>query len=215
MIFNKKISSFIFKTILAVLCSFFFMSPLCSNTVKGDEAEKSVSISSDRDNSFSPETELKRLNKLIEAGGKDPGIFYNRGWIYEYIGSMEKARLEYTRAIEMDNEYADAYYNRGIIHMKQERFEEAVRDFNETIKLAPSIDAYCNRGNSYLLLGKAKSALNDYNEALRIDSDDADLYYNRAVVYLLIGNKTDADRDLKKASDLGHEKARKYLGLEE
>jgi tetratricopeptide (TPR) repeat protein len=61
-------------------------------------------------------------------------------------------------------------------------------------------------------LGKKDLALEDYNAALQIDPDDADLYYNRAAIHNANGEDSKATLDLKKAAELGHNKARQVLG---
>ena len=161
---------------------------------------------------FDPEAELKRIDELLESGDRSAEIFYNRGWIYEYMDDLESAEEEYTRAVEVDREYVDAYYNRGLIYLKQKRYNQAVQDFKETVKLDPeSVDALCNLGNSYLHLGKTELALESYGNALSLAPDDPELYYNRAVIFLARGEKNKAIRDLKKAANLGYEPAIEYL----
>jgi len=163
-------------------------------------------------NPFDPKYELNKLNGLIAAGKESADVFYNRGWVYEYLGDLEEAKKEYTRAIEIDEGYIDAYYNRGLIYMSQKEYEQAVEDFSESIALDPVlVDAYCNRGNAYLHLGKTDQALDDYDLAIEIDPEDPELYYNRAIVYLAMGEKEKAMEDLEKAAGLGDDMAMEYL----
>ncbi len=159
------------------------------------------------------EMEMKRLNNLITMDKKNADAFYNRGWLYEIKGDLEKAEKDYTKAIGVNKRHKDAYYNRGLVFIKMKKYEQAIEDFTEAIKLKPrSVDAYCNRGNANFELGKKDLALEDYNAALQIDPDDADLYYNRAAIHLANGEESQATLDLKKAAELGHNKARQYLG---
>ncbi|MBW2609800.1 MAG: tetratricopeptide repeat protein [Deltaproteobacteria bacterium] len=163
---------------------------------------------------FNPEFELTRLNNLIKLDKENADAFYNRGWLYEYKGDLQKAEQDYTKAVEINKRHVDAYYNRGLVYIKMKKFEQAIKDFSEAIKLKPkSIDAYCNRGNSNLQLNKTDLALKDYDAALKIDPEDADVYYNRAVVYLAKGDEAKAKADFQKAAQSGHNKARKYLGM--
>jgi tetratricopeptide (TPR) repeat protein len=159
------------------------------------------------------EMEMKRLNILIEMDKKNANAFYNRGWLYEIKGDLEKAEKDYTKAIGVNKRHKDAYYNRGLVYIRMKKYEQAIEDFTEAIKLKPSsVDAYCNRGNANFELGKKDLALEDYNAALQIDPDDADLYYNRAAIHNANGEDSKATLDLKKAAELGHNKARQVLG---
>ncbi|MFC1866621.1 tetratricopeptide repeat protein [Thermodesulfobacteriota bacterium] len=178
-------------------------SPAAGQVVKKD-------LISDR--VFDPDSELKRLNKLIELGMKNADVFYNLGWAHEYKGDLQRAEKDYTRAIEIDKSHVDAYYNRGIIYIRTKRYEKAVTDFSTAIKLKPDlVDAFCNRGNAYFLLGKTALTIEDYNAALRIAPKDPDLYYNRAVIYIAKGERRQAMEDFETAAGLGHDLAREYL----
>jgi len=163
---------------------------------------------------FDPAFEMKRLNNLIEMDKGNADAFYNRGWLYEYKGELQKAEQDYTKAVEVNKRHVDAYYNRGLVYIKMKKFEQAIKDFSEAIKLKPkSVDVYCNRGNTNFKLNKMDLAMKDYDAALKIDPKDADVYYNRAVVYLAKGDNEKAKADFQKAAQEGHKQAMKYLGL--
>ena len=53
-------------------------------------------------------------------------------------------------AIELDSQYAIAYYNRGIAYYSLGQYELAIADYDEAIRLDPQYaEAYCNRGTAY------------------------------------------------------------------
>ena len=158
--------------------------------------------------------EMRKLNNLINLGSKDADAFYNRGWLYAHKEDLQMAEKDYTKAIEIHKQHAGAYYNRGLAYVKMKKYPQAVADFTQVIKLNPrALDAYCNRGNANFQLGKMDLALVDYDAALRIKPNDGDLYYNRAIVYLAKGQNSKADADFKKAANLGHSEAIRYLGM--
>lgn len=89
---------------------------------------------------------------------------------YEYEkGSCDKAVQNYTKAININPKYAEAYNNRGYTYMRIRNFENAIYDLNKAIELRPNyINALTNRGdiyNYYHKVDRAK-ALADYNTAL-------------------------------------------------
>jgi tetratricopeptide (TPR) repeat protein len=206
---NQMLSKNLFFCILFL--ALLLIPPTCEAIAESSQ-DQSMPGERTEKSSFDPESELKRLNDMIEKGIKNAVIFYNRGWIHEYKGDLDGAKEDYGRAIEIDGRYADAYYNRGLLYLRAEKYEEAVEDFSNTISLKPeSVDAYCNRGNAYFRLGKTDLALKDYDSALKLDPEDPDLYYNRALIYLQKGEKPKALANLQIAARSGHKLAKKYL----
>ena len=64
-------------------------------------------------------------------------------------------------------------------------FEEAMNDFNKTIKIDSNYtDAYNNRGYLYYLVGENGLALEDFNRAIKLDSNFAEAYLNRGANYI-------------------------------
>jgi tetratricopeptide (TPR) repeat protein len=158
------------------------------------------------------ENEMKRLNALINMPNPNVNALFNRAWLYESRGDLVRAEKDYSRVIEIDKQNKDAYYNRGIVNAKMQKHAEAARDFSEVIRLEPgAADAHCNRGNAYMRLGKADLAVKDYDSAIKAKPDDADLYFNRGLAHLSIGAKEKAVEDFKRASQMGHPGASKYL----
>jgi tetratricopeptide (TPR) repeat protein len=158
------------------------------------------------------EYEMKRLNALINLQNNNVDALFNRAWLYESRGDLAAAEKDYNRVIEIDKQNKDAYFNRGLVYTKMKKPTEAASDFSEVIKLVPGdADAYCNRGNAYMRLGKADLAVKDYDSAIKAKPNDADLYFNRGLAHLSLGAKAKALEDFKRASQMGHPNAGKYL----
>jgi len=60
-------------------------------------------------------------------------------------------------------------------------------------------------------LGRADLAVKDYDSAIKAKPNDADLYFNRGLAHLSMGAKAKAVEDFKRASQMGHPDANKYL----
>jgi tetratricopeptide (TPR) repeat protein len=76
------------------------------------------------------------------------------------------------------------YYNRGIVYHDQQKWDLAVADYTQTIRLNPNYaDAYYNRALVYYNQQKWDLALADYTQAIRLNPNDAQAYYNRGIVY--------------------------------
>jgi tetratricopeptide (TPR) repeat protein len=85
----------------------------------------------------------------------------------------------YTKAIELDPGYADAYYNRGNAYAGEGLYEEAIADYTRYIELDPMYaDAYYNRGQCYHWIGRDERALSDYNKACSLGHENGCNNYN-------------------------------------
>ena len=96
----------------------------------------------------------------------------------------DKAIADYTEAIRLKPDYADAHYNRGNAYYYLQQYDEAVADYSEVIRLKPDYaDAYYNRGDAYVGLQQYDKAVADYSEVIRLKPDYADTYNNRGNAY--------------------------------
>lgn len=94
-------------------------------------------------------------------------------------------------------ELAQALYRRGTGHAAKGDYTEAVRDFTQALKFAPSsTDALYNRGGAYTKLGQWNDALADFTALLKIAPNDPDTLYARAWVHAQRGNDKAAIADL-------------------
>ena len=82
---------------------------------------------------------------------------------------------------------AEWHFNQGNKLAEQGRYEQAIEDYDQAIRLNPEdADAYYNRGIVYYELGQLERAIEDYDEAIRLNPEYTKAYYNRGIVYRLI-----------------------------
>jgi serine/threonine protein kinase/tetratricopeptide (TPR) repeat protein len=92
----------------------------------------------------------------------------------------DKAITDYTEAIRLKPDYAEAYANRAGVYNYQGQYEKAIADLNEVIRLQPDLaDAYLARGYSYLNLRQYDASIADSAEAIRLNPNLAMAYNNR------------------------------------
>jgi tetratricopeptide (TPR) repeat protein len=117
---------------------------------------------------------------LTEEEGLTAVDFYNRGVEKLDAGDLHSAASDFSSAIALDPEDADAYYNRAYIYHQLGNYEAAVADYASAIELKPEFaDAYGNRCYALFLLGKYESAIADCTEAIKLDDTNPSFYISR------------------------------------
>ena len=114
--------------------------------------------------------------------------FYKRGIIKDSLRDYKGAIVDYTKAIEIDGKYVDAYYKRGVarsafIPIDSSGFtildiQGAILDFTTVIEINP------NYKNTYYLRGRAKldltedyeGAILDFTKAIQLDPNKVIIY---------------------------------------
>ncbi len=117
-------------------------------------------------------------------------------------GDFITAESYWTQIIEQFPDNPAALSNRGNARVSQNKLEDAIRDYNKAVELAPSAtDPYLNRGAALEGLGKWKDAIADYNHLLELDPKDAMAYNNRGNAEAGLGQWESAILDYRKAAD--------------
>ncbi len=80
-------------------------------------------------------------------------------------------------AIEIDPNYATAYFNRGTTYGDLSDYQQAIRDYDKAIELNPNLaEAYTNRGDVHESRGNHQQALDDRKVAARLGFKPAQDY---------------------------------------
>lgn len=139
------------------------------------------------------EEEITRITAITaEEYSKRASVYFNRG-------NFSQAVSDFSRAIKIKPDLAQAFLNRGLSYLNQNMPDKAVADFNKAIELDPkSAEAYYIRGLSFANKGKAKEAISDYDKAIQLNPQYLQAYLNRGFVNLNTGNLEKAIVDLDK-----------------
>ncbi|MDX2049598.1 MAG: tetratricopeptide repeat protein, partial [Rickettsiaceae bacterium] len=105
--------------------------------------------------------------------------------------------LAYDEAIRLkpeDNEFcALAYCNKGVALEKLLRHEDAIKAYDEAIRLKQDYaDAYFNKGNALEKLSRHTDAISAFDEAIRLEPNDALAYNNKGIVLRNLSRYEDA-----------------------
>jgi tetratricopeptide (TPR) repeat protein len=124
---------------------------------------------------------------------------YGKGIERQAAGDIDGAIADYTRALELDPYYPDAFNNRANARMTKGDLSGAVADFTEAIRYRPESDeGYYNRGLAYLTQENYQAALADFSRSIEI-KPQAIAYNNRGTVYRALNKTKEAIADYTKA----------------
>jgi tetratricopeptide (TPR) repeat protein len=85
---------------------------------------------------------------------------------------LQGAIAIYKKINTIDPQYADGYYNTGLIYLDMDSVEQAYKNFDLAIKMAPTFaDAYYHRGLAAEMKGNAQQAIADYENVLNFDPE--------------------------------------------
>src|SRR5207244_13286348 len=116
----------------------------------------------------------------------------------------------YTRAIEIDPKFAQAFNNRGVAYLTQKNYAAAEADFTRSLELEPSDAAYNNRGSIYLSQQKIEEAISDFTAAIKTKGSPEG-YANRGTAYQQTHRNALALADYEVAIKLNPKFGRAYV----
>jgi tetratricopeptide (TPR) repeat protein len=141
---------------------------------------------------------------------KHPLAIINKALALGDLRQYDSAIAWYTQAIALISpmEYGGAqehaYFGRGLMYNQTSRFELALKDFNDAIRLKPDDRyAHLHRGNAYKAQGKYDSAIGDYKNAMESQRLAAKSCWRIAECYSLKQSRDESLAWLKKAVSYG------------
>ncbi|MEA2910894.1 MAG: hypothetical protein QOJ15_2975 [Bradyrhizobium sp.] len=168
---------------------------------------------------------IAACTRAIESGrysGHSLALKYiNRGVEWKLKRDYERAPTDYGAAIQLDEKYADAFYDRCFLYNLKEDYDRALADCTRAVKLGPSSEAisatgaqrlgndrtnsdyYAQRGFAYLGKKDYGHAIADYNVAIGLNPNNAHAVKNRGLAYQGNGDTAHANADFDAAKQFG------------
>ena len=132
--------------------------------------------------------------------------FYNRGLNKSQRKNFQKAIEDYTKAIELDANFIDAYLKRCEMRYKLGDNKGVLEDCAQVLRIDPCMaKAHYYQGRARYRLGYGQSAIDSYTQAIYQDQNYAQAYYYRALAYREQKDTVPAIEDLNAAAKLFHE----------
>ena len=139
-----------------------------------------------------------------ESTKSKPDLYVRRGIAkQEANGDLNGAIVDYTKAIELKPDFAEAYFHRGYAKKGNGDLDGAIADYSKAIELKPNFAwAYNNRGWCEFLKKDFDGATNDATCAIQLNSTNRSFYDTRGWARYEKGDVAGALEDCEKAVGL-------------
>ncbi|MEZ6055696.1 MAG: tetratricopeptide repeat protein [Planctomycetaceae bacterium] len=110
----------------------------------------------------------------------------------KHVLSLPAAEETCTNLLEKQQNFT-LYHHRAIVRSEMGRFDDALADFAEALKLdEKSSAAHINRGITWMRKGNLDKAKEDLTQAIKLNPKDARGYFNRGMLHALAGDDNKA-----------------------
>ncbi|MGE3854970.1 MAG: tetratricopeptide repeat protein, partial [Planctomycetota bacterium] len=141
------------------------------------------STATDHYNAARLDDALATWEQALELDAADHRAWAGKGLTLGAMGEYEAAIAAYTRAVSLKKDFAIAWFQRAEAHRALFQLEQAIEDYNESIRIGPTDQAWFGRALAHTALSDFEAALGALTSCIDINPDHAEAYLNRA--YLL------------------------------
>ncbi|MEJ2717377.1 MAG: tetratricopeptide repeat protein, partial [Deltaproteobacteria bacterium] len=132
-----------------------------------------------------PAQAVKILSKWLEAKPDDVQAMILLGHAREYMGNFDEARAAYSRALEQDPQYGEAWEARGRLLGCLQKPEAALKDLERAAQLQPHPASIMGiMGLIYFHEGKLAEAYSSFEKVNEYDAKEESGYFGRAAVHI-------------------------------
>lgn len=144
------------------------------------------------------------LRRTLSLDRNQPYTWYLLGMSQYFSGQVEDAIQSYETAFAMEPGLpVEAHYNLGVAYHETARYLDAVRQYEEVLKLdANHINALNNLGLVYSLLGEKERAIRLFNQVLKVDEKNVKARINLGNVFLSTKDLVEAENIYRSAISL-------------
>jgi tetratricopeptide (TPR) repeat protein len=157
------------------------------------------------DRDFVPSTSTHSQHTPTPASGTSSTSaqdYYLRGLHQSQNKEYHPAIKNFTKAIELDPKFIEAYVKRCETRNKLGDNQGVLDDCYQMLQISPHFSkAYYYQGRARASLGYIESAIISYNQALEAEPNYAQAYYYRGIARKELKDNVQAVYDLQKASD--------------
>ena len=123
-------------------------------------------------------------NKYLEKNPPSHQLYNILGITYNKLNNNKLAFDSYSKAINIEPNFAVSYFNLGLLFHEQNSFEYAIENYKKAISLNPNyIDAIFNLANVLKENGEIEKAICAYKSLLRRDNLHINAHYNLGGIF--------------------------------
>ena len=174
-----------------------------------------------------PNKALEYFDQAVQTNPNYAEALCYRGIVKTLLGDHQGSLDDFTKAIKLRPDYIEAFQKRGelkeemgdlkgskkdfayaFFHIGWKKYKEgkskdAIKDFDEAIRLNPDFaKAYYDRGNVKYYMKDLQGAIGDYNKVIKLKPDFAEAYFNRGLAKQELMDMKGALEDYNKVIEL-------------
>jgi tetratricopeptide (TPR) repeat protein len=144
-------------------------------------------------------TSASGIGRTHPKSGQNPQAIFAEGQTALESGDLAKAEREFRRVLAIDPQAAAAYANLGVVNMRRQQWDQAIRMFKKAQKLAPQMSGgiELNIGLANYRQNKFDAAIAPFEAVLRDQPDSAQARYLLGLCYFFTERYEDAANTLQ------------------
>ncbi|MBA3664116.1 MAG: tetratricopeptide repeat protein [Bacteroidetes bacterium] len=133
-------------------------------------------------------------------------IALNSAGVESMMMNDDGRSLEYfNKAVKAAPKNYKSYYNRGLLYLKNNKPDLAIKSFNQVINLYDYSKAYAGRACAYYMLNDFPKAINDARHVLEMETNNPKAHFVLGNCYDAMNKLPDAMREYNKCIELNNE----------
>jgi tetratricopeptide (TPR) repeat protein len=146
---------------------------------------------------------VQNLIKLSEINNLSAFEFYERAKTKHYeLNDYSGAMDDFNKSIEINPNFSEAFFNRGILKKVLEDYQGALDDYNTAIELDDNSEAYRYRAGIKKINKDYNGAINDFNIAVEKYPEDDSSFYGRGELKYGLADYNGAIKDFNKSIEI-------------
>jgi tetratricopeptide (TPR) repeat protein len=138
--------------------------------------------------------QFESFKAQVEEKPNDPKHRVNLGYAYFLKGDNDEAIKQLKLAMDLDENYYDAYFNLGLVYNDEERLDDAIKMAQKATEISPrDYKGFLLKGMIYRKLKMYEEAIKALNEANTLMPANTDIIYEAGRVAEERGDKEQAE----------------------
>ena len=143
---------------------------------------------------------MRFLERAVDIDSHRAEYFLYVGWGANEAGQPARAAEALGRALELDKDLGDAYWQRGVLHQKRGATVDALADLLKALEKRPSrYQAYATMALCYQDQSNWAEAEQAWRKAIAADDTVSEWHYRLGKIYWNRGNRPGAATELERA----------------